>query len=267
MTLLSVPGNSELPTSPRVVVLNICDRNDRNTQLARVLVKRTEQRKTIQQSAPSQDQLIEASITLSYELIAHRSDQRKKGNFTAQYNAINNEVSLTAGALFMDIDELQGHRIGTYLMHVIVLWAKQWPDAMVKSVSLHKEQGVGDNKIRRNKLYENIGLRFTYNAAGHQASGRSYEMPVESLEVVRSWEENITELSLADALAEGEAIRLTLTQEQRVNQRLTQDIKQAELHPVRWAVRRLWVQYSFAVMATVGVSFLVLLSVLRHSGG
>lgn len=149
-------------------------------------------------------------------------------------------------------------------MHIIVLWAKQWPDAMVKSVILHKGQGVGDNKIRRNKLYENIGLRFDYNAAGQQASGRSYEMPVESLEVVRSWEENITELSLADALAEGEAIRLTLTQEQRVNPRLAQKIKEAELHPVRWAAHRLWIRYSFAVMTTVGVSFFVLLSVLRH---
>lgn len=112
MTLVSVPGsNSELPTSPRVVVLDVCDRNDRNTRLGRVLVKRTEQCITTRESTPSQNQLIEASITLSYELIDNRID-REKGNFTAQYNAYTNTVSLTGGALFMDLHGLQGQRIG-----------------------------------------------------------------------------------------------------------------------------------------------------------
>lgn len=55
--------------------------------------------------------------------------------------------------------ELQGRRIGTWVMNEVVGWAKQWPNARVEPIRLQHAQASPDNKHRRNKFYNQFGLR------------------------------------------------------------------------------------------------------------
>ncbi|GBQ32032.1 hypothetical protein HLH34_00045 [Gluconacetobacter azotocaptans] len=74
-------------------------------------------------------------------------------------------ISLTShnprrGAVFLDLEELEGNRIGSYLMNLVVAWARQWPDASVNPITLLAHQARGENTIRRSRPYEQFGITF-----------------------------------------------------------------------------------------------------------
>jgi hypothetical protein len=48
-------------------------------------------------------------------------------SFKAFYKPLENEASQTGGGVFLDLNDLKGQRIGTYLMFRVVQWLKQWP--------------------------------------------------------------------------------------------------------------------------------------------
>lgn len=74
-------------------------------------------------------------------------------------------VRLTNGEVMIKLPELQGLHIGTYVFSRIVAWAKTLDqDIHIQPIRL----AVGDarderNRQRRNRFYENFGLRFAYH--------------------------------------------------------------------------------------------------------
>ncbi|WP_131618222.1 GNAT family N-acetyltransferase [Roseivivax marinus] len=56
--------------------------------------------------------------------------------------------------------ELQGRRVGTWVMDEVVSWAKQWPDARVEPIRLQQQQAKQNNKLRRNRFYNRFGFQF-----------------------------------------------------------------------------------------------------------
>ena len=108
------------------------------------------------------------------------------GFFTGKYSQISNSVSITGGGVFLDPSGLRGNRIGTYLMYHIVSLAKYWPNAEVENIKLDVDETKSENKIRRNKLYEQIGLVFDYSDPKNKG-GISRSMPVEKLIIVENW--------------------------------------------------------------------------------
>lgn len=154
-----------------------------------------------------------ASISIEYEIIAPRKlfrAARRKGEFVGCYTMGGEHawVSLTSsrlgqGAVFLDLPELAGHRIGTYLMNEIVSWAAQWPDAHVFPIRLRDGQATDDNKLRRNRFYTQFGIAFDFEDARERA-GTSRDIAVRELNQVDTWRANIREHSIALLLREAD---------------------------------------------------------------
>ena len=195
----------------------------------------------------------EASIRLSYERIApkHSCRMSGKGHFSGGFSrgyGDGSSVSLTSestsrGAVFLDLPGLEGQRVGTYLMNEIVEWVRQWPDATVRSVGLLSGQAHGENKARRNRFYEQFGLEFDYRDP-EQCEGLSRPMLAVALTPVGTWKSNIRERDvreyLGDVLYVRDQLGFELSQRERAIKSLSDEIKRAEAHPVRWALRQLW---------------------------
>ncbi|MEW8492469.1 MAG: hypothetical protein AB2604_01590 [Candidatus Thiodiazotropha taylori] len=143
-----------------------------------------------------------ASLRLSYQRITHTLQQRgyRPSPFTAnfEHDGYSGQcVDLTGGGVFMDLPGLKGQRIGTYLMNQIVLWVEQWPDAVVKPITLFASDVKTDEaRDRRNRFYEQFDLEFNYEDPTENRSGVSKPMVVNELKSVSYWDENIKEYSL-----------------------------------------------------------------------
>jgi hypothetical protein len=117
-------------------------------------------------------------------------------------------VSLTShtlynGAVDLTLPGLEGNGIGSYLMNVIVSWAKQFPtDTTVNTITLLSVQAVGDNKERRNKFYEQFGIVFDYNDPMTRVAGKSREMLTSALIPRKQWSSNIVEQDAAEYVRE-----------------------------------------------------------------
>lgn len=240
---------------PRIVVLEIRDRaRVEDPPIGWVIVEREE----VYKRDPS-GKICEASIRLSYQRITTRASSFENGHgeFNGSYSSHFNAVSLTSssmsnGSVYLSLPELNGQRIGTYLMNVIVEWVQQWPDASVNSIQLLSGQARGDNKARRNRFYEQFGLIFDYHDSA-QREGSSRPMLVQGLSVVETWKDNISEHRmfdyLAEQLSETESAQLKLGTLNHAFADLLAEQKKAEARPLRWAVRRLYGQHSGAVIA------------------
>lgn len=261
-------------TKPRIYVLEIRDRaKPDGDAIAWLLVERQE----IYRRDERDDSIFEASIRLSYERIEpkHSRPTSGKGNFCGGYSRGFGDraplVSLTSestskGAVFLDLPGLQGQRTGTYLMNEIVTWAQQWPDASVCPVELLDGQAHGENKVRRNRFYEQFGLKFDYRDPEHR-EGVSLPIPAKNLTPVDAWKVNLCERDLRDylgeVLSENQRLKLELSMRDRAVKDLSGDIKRAEAQPVRWALRRFgWHLRS----ALGGLAILLLFSIAAWSG-
>lgn len=190
---------------PRILVLEIRDKERvEEPPLGWIVVEREE----VYVRDPLDGQICEATIRLSYRRITARPSSYESGHgeFNGSYWRFFNAVSLTSssmasGAVCLDLPELYGQRVGTYLMNEIVEWVKQWPDASVNPIKLLIGQARGDNKARRNWFYEQFGLRFDYHDSGKR-EGVSLPMQVRELSIVETWKSNIVEHKMFDYLAE-----------------------------------------------------------------
>ncbi|WP_295983322.1 hypothetical protein [uncultured Variovorax sp.] len=162
-------------STPRLQVLEIHDREkgkEAGEPIAHLLLERVE----TAQIDESDGSVFEASIELRFQRILPKFDTRRQstyelGSFVGCYSKLYDRVSLTSnavygdGAVFMDLSGLRGHRIGSYLFNEVVAWAKQWPDAEVKTITLNAGDATATNKVRRNRLYEQFKIAFDYNDA------------------------------------------------------------------------------------------------------
>lgn len=250
---------------PTAFVLEIRPRNEskNNAPIAWLLVERH-----IGFRHDSQGVLLEASICVSCQPITTRysRDERRKSHFHGGYTStLNGMVSLTAksmtigGYVVLENANLQGNRIGTFLMNEIVQWVQQWPDATVRTVSLLAGQAHGDNKERRNRFYEQLGLEFDYDDSEHK-HGCSRPIVAKQLKRVETWKENITVHSMSDYLAnilhEKERDSMELMQRNRAVKDLINEQRAAEAKPIRWALRTLYSRYQTQVIGCVLLAML-----------
>lgn len=233
----------------RIYLLEVRDRvKPKDDPIAWLLVERQENYRR----EPREGSIDKASIRISYERIEPQSSHKPtgKGYFSGGYaRGTHNEiVSLTSestnkGAVFLDLPGLHGQRIGTYLMHEIVTWVRRWPEAAVRSVGLLEGQAHGENKDRRNRLYEQIGLEFDYRDPEHR-EGVSRPMLAKALRNVVTWKENLRECDVRDhvsaVLLENERLRLALSERGRAIADLGERISSAEAAPMRWALSTWW---------------------------
>ena len=195
-----------------------------------------------------------------------RKQQTLRGWACLDTCAFNGMVSLTANSLttggyvVLENANFQGNRVGTFLMNEIVQWVQQWPDATVRTVSLLSGQAHGDNKERRNRFYEQLGLEFDYDDSEHKQGSRP--MLAKQLKRVETWKENITVHSMPDYLAnilhEKERDSLELMQRNRAVKDLFNEQRAAEAKPIRWALRTLYSRYQTQVVGGVLLAMLAL---------
>lgn len=231
---------------PRIQVLEIHDRDYPDGEpIAWLLVERQETCRRAPEGI-----VYDASIRLTYELVTlkHSLHKAASGNFAGRFTMFPElgAVSLSSGAVFLDLPGLAGQRIGTYLMNEIVTWAKRWPEASVNNVELMIGQGGDENKERRNHFWERFGLEFDYRDPEHR-TGSSKPMLAKDLNQVEEWAKNITELRVQDYLSEvlytrqqalWEVVRLKAAfNDTRA------ELRKAEASPIRWALRELYCQY------------------------
>lgn len=143
-----------------------------------------------------------ASITVTYQLLntinktSHTFDATHKGNME------NGEILLTGGAIDLCLsDYFKGQRIGTYLMNIIVQWAKNWPNANINQIKLLTFQAQPENKERRNKFYEQFNIKFNYVNTITREDGTSLPMTASNLNPVVTWKENIKEYQIKDFIS------------------------------------------------------------------
>lgn len=200
--------------------------------------------------ATTKDLVEEASITISYQAVDTYLGPRLEvgGTFTASYSRCANRISLTGlsprskGAI-MVADGLRGMRLGTYVFNIIVGWAKQWPSAVVNRIVVVGVDAYNENRIRRNRFYEQFGLVFDYADERHR-DGESRPMPAGDLQQVSTWKQNIkvhlVHKHLGQVLKQNQQLRTDLAARERAIKDLCASIDYKANHPIRTAVTALW---------------------------
>lgn len=236
-------------SKPSIQVLEVRDRSrPKDPPIARLLVEREETKALYPDGT-----LRSASIELRYELLS--SDIARhldKGSFCGGWRrgpGDTDEVSITApncvgGFVTLDLQGLEGHRIGSYLMNEVVAWVKQWPNAMVNAVHLLAGQSHGENKERRNRFYERFGLVFDYEDPATRVAGISRPMRAADLTPVETWCENIAELGMrefmGDLIRQNESLQFELRLSRQDQRQESERMEAARRHPIFWALCQLW---------------------------
>lgn len=247
---MSLPSLSFDPgfKTPRLVLLEVRDRLAPAAPIAHLLVERT-----VTQRLSTDGIVMEARIELDYQrLDPGFARGARAGAFVGGYSHYTGgQVSITSGSpaseggVFLDLPGLQGQRIGTYLMNQVVLWVKRWPHAQLATVHLYASGAHHqDNRLRRNRLYEQFGVTFDYDDPQGQGSGGSRTMAAGDLTACDAWRHNITERpvleSLEGWLQEQTRARQELATRERAVKDLCAEINAAQARPMWWAVRELW---------------------------
>ncbi|MFC0267578.1 hypothetical protein [Kushneria aurantia] len=117
-------------------------------------------------------EVVQASLTFHYRVHSPESSQEPptEGEFSASYCCHHHcgkpAVRLTSsdidssGYCVVDPDWVAGRGVGTFFMNEIVQWVQQWPNATVMPVLLDRLDALGSGARRRNRFYEQFGLRF-----------------------------------------------------------------------------------------------------------
>lgn len=253
---------------PRIYVLEIRNKKTpTNDPIAWLLVERQEIYKYKQDGS-----VLQASLRLSYERITAEQYYRQadKGHFCAGYwrdFTDSPHVSLISessaeGAVYLDLPCLEGQLIGTYLMNEIVLWVRQWPNATVSPIKLLAGQAHGENKARRNQLYEQFSLVFDYHDP-EKCTGFSMPMLVEELTPVETWKNSIFERDvreyLCKVLYERDQLALKLSQLEYTFKQQSIEMGHAMANPAWWALHQLREKIAERLIAA---AFLLILIVL-----
>lgn len=222
-----------------------CKNGTKEEPIAWLLVERTE----IYKKSPD-GEVTSAYIAINYQqILIHPTNaiMRRGGEFYGGYSKYNNMVSITSktiqsGFVTLDLPGLEGQRIGTYLMNEIVQWVKQWPEAIVNTIRLDIGQATALNKVRRNKFYEQFGIKFDYDNINNE-TGKSRPIKAKELKSTTSWQDNITEIPLLDYLNEVLSLNQDTQRELKFRneafKRLLISLRKAEEQPILWALKRL----------------------------
>lgn len=230
-------------TKPVISILEIRDKHDSDSHpKIWVFLERIEKyRKDYETS-----EVLDASIQISFQLIHSKNasnEFKSSGFFGGSYSSLGNQVSLTStssgsGAVCLDLPK--GQRIGTYLMNEIVNWAKRWPDAEVREIELLPGQAWEGNKLRRNRFYEQFGIKFVYSDSEKRA-GKSIPMKANELNSVETWKQNITEVNpikfASIQLGKIENLEREFTLLARNRNEFRDELCQAYAHPIFWCAK------------------------------
>lgn len=207
--------------------------------------------------------VLEASIRLSFEQCDEgrpRSGRPPAATFYGHYHGPLQRLSLTAGHLGRGSiylpEELRGRHLGTFAMSEVVRWAQQWPEAAIESITLADGDGDPENKERRNRFYEQFGLRFTYDDERRKA-GRSLPMTAADLVDTGAWEGQVKEHRLLETfskhLERGNSAEQDLAWQTNEVRKLNDLLAWDAAHPIRAAAKGLWNLYpnawAYALMA------------------
>jgi hypothetical protein len=147
------------------------------------------------------------SLTISYRVLDRCATGVGHGWFGASYDRRAKRLSITSdsmsrGAVFLDPEEIRGYRIGTYIMNQIILWAKHnYSSAILDTITLCQGQANLENKERRNRFYEQFGIKFNYSN-DKKEEGKSNKTFINQLTTVETWKKNIKEVEITDYLIE-----------------------------------------------------------------
>jgi hypothetical protein len=215
------------------------------------------ERKEIYQYNHSINLCEKASIRLSYQQFwpsVEKNNGCFRGTFRYHLNTVGGEISLTGGNVFLNLKGLRGQRIGTYLMNEIVLWSQQWPEAIVKNITVRRVDAEdADDKARRNWFYEQFGIEFEYDDDSKRA-GSSRRMQVKKLKTVETWKQNIFLHKISEYLMKiNDAQKCQMKELKKLNERLSAcenryarlsaELREAEDHPISWIWHQLKLRY------------------------
>lgn len=216
---------------------------------------------------PVRSTVEEAEFRLSFEqcdAARPRHGSVASAHFCGFYHGRDRRISITgrrldSGAVYLP-DELRGVHLGTFAMSEVVRWAKQWPDAIVEPITLSDGDAYPENLARRNRFYEQFGLRFNFEDGRHH-SGQSQPMPASELVDNGGWRDHVVEHPLLDAIATQMRRRDDAERNLRVRdaavRELAQHLHWADGHPIRACLRRLWARHPYAPFAAVIVALFV----------
>ncbi|OAD16486.1 hypothetical protein [Achromobacter insolitus] len=229
----------ESPAQQRV--LEIKDRERPGRIRCRVLVAREETRSDWS-----------ATIKLSYVSLDACGSGFGNHAFTGKWERFpggEQKVSVTGGNLMLYGDGIpRGAHIGTYLLDEVVRWARQWPAAQVRQISLSSVDGGDDNRERRNQLYEQFGIRFRYSEDRKSGVSVTPMSAAELTPVAPSvWDQDIAEIGALEYMRasksalEMEGARVHALESDLQEHR--EQLAQAQGMPLRWMCRRVWIMY------------------------
>nr|BFD33467.1 hypothetical protein GTC16762_30860 [Pigmentibacter ruber] len=263
--------SNQYNSSPRIQVLELKDKAVGSSIW--VIVEREEEYEYITDSSNNKC-LFGGNITLYYKILNKKNiNEGRSHKFKGYYSSYQNTVGLTshnfgARALFLEPAILRGKKLGTYLMNEIILWAKRWPDAEVSQIDLFSTQADEKNKERRNRFYEQFGIKFKYETL-ERADGKSELMFAKDLNCVDSWKKEINIFNIHEFLSEklNENVLLfsKLEENKRYIKDLTDSIYKAEKNPLKWALKHLWRNYSYLAMIVTVVFLFSFLFGLKFS--
>lgn len=207
-----------------------------------------------------------ATITLHYESFDEGAKGFGNPPFTGKWERFpdgTEKVSLTGGSVMLSgIGVPRGAHVGTYLMDEVVRWAKQWPLAQVRRISLSPVDAENEAVMgRRNRFYEQFCIRFDYTQEGR--SGVSLPMTAGELRPVDPsvWAPDIEEYGVVDHLRKARAsIR---AQEFCIAnlKRRDEEHTNACARPLRWALGKrcdtLLIGIFLIFIVTVGIALIL----------
>jgi len=186
---------------PKIQIIEVKDRmNRRDTPIARLMVERVETPHYYFDGNKTAIEYVLLDLVYEYLTDDPRPMPFNRYSFHAKFRAgwkDAGSIDLTGGFVVVDPSSMHGQRIGTYLFNEVIDWAKQWPDAVITPIKLVETDQV--NKIRRNHFYARFGFSFDFKDDDCQV-GVSRHLHVRDLNLVDSWQKNITEINVQEFL-------------------------------------------------------------------
>jgi len=230
---------------PKLQVLLLAPKED-----APELCLLLERRETIVRD--DDNNVIEAKLSFHYQEMYPTGAEPLGGEFcescAANKGNMGGTVSLTSrsligGAVYIDPAVWRGRRLGTYLMDSIVDAMRRWPAAHVNTIHLLKEQADDENKLRRNRFYEQFNIQFAYQDDECEV-GESLPMLVKDLYRSNAWNGHVKEKPLVQHLKERENERRMNAHRQREDtyriEALVRDQAAFTAHPFLRAAKLTW---------------------------
>ncbi|HCN71834.1 MAG TPA: hypothetical protein DIS96_08975, partial [Pusillimonas sp.] len=210
-----------------------------------------------------------SSLELTYALIGPYSCNVNNSPFRGEHCIFpdgTEKVSITGGNVMISPAHLRGYGLGTYLQDEVVRWARQWPGAAVRQISLSKVDATPENEERRDRFYAQFNIKFK----DEQNRPTSVSTPMRAGELTpvkpKKWQGHLEEIPIVNHLHQlarsREEQEYTIRCLQKQVESLLNKQEKAEKHPIKWASRVIMGRYYYPF---IGLSILVLLVALVTS--